>query len=132
MNRDYSDEQVTGLERYIPTKFSQGMLIALLTMPFASFWPILELIQRMVPMQTNETHITATVGLCLVIALVIVIAILVELSLVIQQSKHKIIFHYSTMHPNMSFLWLWRNASSKHFIFLSCILTFGVLIGSLL
>ncbi|MGR5113232.1 hypothetical protein [Photobacterium damselae] len=132
MNRDYADEQVRGLERYIPTKFSQGMLIALLTVPFGSFWLIHDLLQKLMPNQTGETLLVASVGLSISIALVISIAMLVELSLVIRQSKHRRITHHSNVHPNMSFSWLWDNASSKHVIFLASVFLMGVVLGVML
>lgn len=130
--RDYTDNEVRGLERYFPTALSRVLLVAFPTAPVGAFWVLVQNSGQLMPGHEALVQNLIAGLVALALALAIVLAIVIDLIVVANQSKHRRIRHFSNQHPQMSFAWLWRNAQAKHFIFLVALFTLGVISGQYL
>lgn len=127
--RDYSDGQVKGLDRFFPTTLSRALLVSLLTLPLGSFWLILAYSEQLMPQQTHDFKNLVALSISLFVALVILVSMVVELVVVLHQSKHRRVKHFTNEHPQMSFMWLWKNAQSKHIVFVLTVFTLRLACG---
>lgn len=120
-DRDYADEEVKGIERYIPSTLSKTLLGMIVTVPFAVFafvrgnsewFPIL------------KTPLEQTLGALLAsesTALILLFCLVINLSVIIYQSKHRRISRYNTHHPLMSFRWLVSHLELIHWLIIGLI-----------
>lgn len=130
--RDYADAEVSGLERYFPTKISRVLLITLLTAPIGSFWVIIQNASQLMPNESSLFQNLVAICVALAVAVFTLLALVLDLTLVANQAKHRKIRHMSNTHPQMSFSWLRENAEPKHYIFLLVIFALGVICGQYL
>jgi uncharacterized membrane protein YciS (DUF1049 family) len=122
--RDVGDEQVKGMDRFIPTRRSAALLVALIVLPasvFAFFVQTHDFVLAGVPKAARLPSILAiTLGLAVLIAV---------LAVALNHSKHRKIKHFSNEHSQMSFKWLASNASIRHYLLLAAVFTVGVVVG---
>jgi hypothetical protein len=78
---------------------------------------------------TKEAVGSTALSYSLLFALVIALLLVLNLSVIIYQSKHSRITHYSNLHPIMTFRWVWENSTTKHYLFLALVFLSGLLIG---
>ncbi len=125
---DFADEEVRGLERYFPTTLSKW-LIAAIPSPFLTVFPFIRANSEWFLANNyskfEQTAIAFLVSLSL--SLLVSLGLIIELLVVIRNNKHRYISHYSNIHPYMSALWLFENATWKHYLLLS-ILACGMFI----
>jgi uncharacterized membrane protein YciS (DUF1049 family) len=127
--RDVGDEQVKGMDRFIPTRRSAALLVALIVLPasvFAFFVQTHDFVLAGVPKAARLPSILAiTLGLAVLIA----VFLCLELAVALNHSKHRKIKHFSNEHSQMSFKWLASNASIRHYLLLAAVFTVGVVVG---
>ena len=127
--RNYQDEQVKGLERYIPTLLSKSLLGMMLISPWLAF-PFFHsnsewFLTLSIPLQKMLLAILSSSFVALVLALSLILNLLV----IIYQSKHKEFVHYNTIHPLMSWQWLIDHFQSIHWLSLCLICTICFALG---
>lgn len=127
--KDYSDEEVKGLDRFFPTRLSSVLLVSFITIPLGSFWLTLSYSEQIMPNQTSDFQNLVALASSLFVAVGILISIVLELVVVSHQSKHRRVRHFTNEHPQMSFMWLWQNSQSKHIILVLAIFTLGLVCG---
>ena len=118
---DARDSQVKGIDRYIPTKRSRGLVtalvLALLTLFQSYFLPGLIPVNKV----SNEPiYILATIS-------ALSLLLNVELSMVVSHSKHSRIVSY--VHPYTNIRWLLSNLEIKHCLFIVCVFSAGLFAG---
>jgi len=126
---DHRDIQVKGLERYIPSPLSKTLLVAVLTVPVALFASLTQLHEHVFSGDSVEVVTVKALICSLGVGFFLTLFLVVNLSVIIYQSKHTRIVHYSLMHPQMSFRWLWENSTTKHYLFIVSIFIAGVFAG---
>ncbi len=119
MNReiDHADNEVKGLERYIPSSLSKTLLFTSIPAGVSTYW--------LVPSNTEKILITSTTiernllafSFSLIVLLLFWLALIINQMVIIYQAKHSRIKHFSLEHPQMSFRWLFQNASFRHYLF---------------
>ena len=119
--KDYADRQVVGLDRYIPTRRAAILLGSLIGIPpvalgFSLSTQSFEVISSLL----GEKWLTALL-VSGVVAFLIALLLIIELAVVVNHDKHYPVFHFSNKNELMSFEWLYKNAASKHWIFLLAI-----------
>jgi hypothetical protein len=115
-DKDYADEEVKGLERYVPTRLAKGLLVSLFLAPMATFQLVRSNPSWFILVGRSEIELTLwSVIAALFVALVISLLLALEVALVLASRKHSRIFHYTAQHPNLTPLFLWHNtrASTK-------------------
>lgn len=127
--RDYGDQEVKGMDRYIPTHRSKVLLVLLLTVPTSLFVFLVQSHDFLLAEVPEAARMPTIFAFSLGLALVIAIGLAVELAVALNHSKHRKIKHFSNEHLQMSFKWLANNASTKHYIVLAAIFTLGAAIG---
>ncbi len=129
---DYADNEVKGLERYLPTGLSKTLACLIIPSFLSTFWVILSYADKLVPSwNPNEQKLLALFAAS-ASALVISLALIIDLIVIIYQSKHRRITHHCYANQHMSFKWLKNNATIKHWLFLVLIFSVGVGCGALL
>ena len=123
---------VQGIERIFPTKVSKALLIFILTATPSSFFGAYKFSGNIFKNLSEFEKILFSLTVCEFVFAILAIVIIVDLLIIVNSSRHGRINHFSNSHPNMSFKWLYKNASSKHWIFITSIFTIGVLIGVIL
>lgn len=120
--RDFADEDVSGLERLFPTRISLSLAIALPTLPAAVFWAVLNFsspeLAIMISTSSQQKIIVAWATAASV-ALALSLLLIADLFILFWRVKRRRITVYSNLHPHMTFHWLWQNASAKHFVWLA-------------
>lgn len=124
--KDYADNKVVGMDRYFPTKRSWVLLLLMITAPptalqFSISHPNAEELSRFF----GEKWLLA-LFIASVTGFLSSILLVIELAIVVNHSKHFPVFHSTNRNELMSFRWLYRNSSSKHFIFIVtiCVISF--------
>ena len=117
--KDYADRQVVGLDRYIPTTRSRILLAALPLTPSVVLVAALSIsdFQKLANL-LGEKWLLALLS-ATVVAFLISFLLVLELAFVVNHDKHYPVFHLTNKNPLMSFTWLYKNASSKHWIFIA-------------
>ncbi|MFG1495433.1 hypothetical protein ABMA57_02290 [Saccharospirillum sp. HFRX-1] len=130
--RDRGDEEVKGLDRFIPTRRAVVLLVATVTTPPGIF-------AFLVSQQSflfYGTHESARIPLIAAItfgwAIIVLACLCVELSIALNHSKHRKITHFSNEHSQMSFQWIFLNATTKHYLFIAFVFLFGLVLGRLI
>ena len=126
---DYGDKEVKGMDRYIPTRRSAVLLVALFTAPPALFAFLVQDRSFLFAAMPDAAWIPTIFAVSLGFALIIAIGLSLELAVAVNHSKHRKIKHFSNEHSQMSFKWLASNASTRHYLFLAAIFTLGATIG---
>jgi hypothetical protein len=127
--RDFGDEQVKGMDRFIPTRWSAVLLVALITAPPSLFAFLVQTHDFVLGDLSEASRLPTITSVTLGLALVIAVALCVELAVALNHSKHRKIKHVSNEHSQMSFKWLASNASIRHYLFLAAIFTLGAALG---
>lgn len=124
--KDYADRQVIGLDRYIPTTRARILLASLPITPLAALMVVISIsdfqeLAELIGYRWLMALLSATV-----VAFLISFLLALELAFVVNHDKHYPVFHLTNKNPLMSFMWMYKNASSKHWIFLSslCVIFF--------
>jgi hypothetical protein len=126
---DHADKEVSGIERYIPTSFTKILLYGLFPTSFGCSLAFYKVISKLAPNWTIKEQFLTTIIVELIVIFFILVAVLIDQMVLIYQSKHRRIIHYSNEHPMMSLSWLKENATFKHYIVLITFLLFSFLLG---
>jgi len=127
--RDFGDEQVKGMDRFIPTRWSAVLMVALITAPPSLFGFLVQTRDFVLRNVSEASRLPTITALALGLALIIAVALCFELAVALSHSKHRKIRHFSNEHSQMSFRWLASNASTRHYLFLAAIFTIGMALG---
>lgn len=127
--RDFGDEQVKGMDRFIPTRRSAVLFVALITAPPSLFAFLVQAHDFVLGNLSEASRLPTITALTLGLALIIAVLLCLELAIALNHSKHRKIKHYSNEHSQMSFKWLASNAATRHYLFLAAIFTLGAAIG---
>ena len=124
VDRDFADEQVKGLERFLPSQLSRYLLAALIGTPISVFLVVrgnMEWFSLQTHTPIQQTLLA--VLFALLSALPISLALILQLVTIIYQSKHRRHIHENYVSPYMSFKMLYANAAFKHW---SALVLFGI------
>lgn len=127
--RDFGDEQVKGMDRFIPTRRSATLLVALIIAPASVFGFLVQSQSFILSNISDTARLPLIFAITFGFALLIAVLLCFELAVALNQSKHRKIRHFSKEHSQMSFKWLASNASVRHYLFLAAIFTIGVVVG---
>lgn len=127
--RDFGDEQVKGMDRFIPTRRSAVLLVALIAAPPSMFAFLVQNHNFVLADVPEASRLPSIIAVTLGLALLIAVFLCLELAVALNHSKHRKIKHFSNEHSQMSFKWLAGNASIRHYLFLATIFTVGVAVG---
>ena len=119
--KDYADRQVVGVDRYIPTTRARILLAALIATPLVALSAVLSIPDFQAVANLIGTRWLLALLSLTTSAFLISFLLVVELAFVINHDKHFPVFHLTNHNELMSFTWLYRNASSKHFVFILAI-----------
>jgi hypothetical protein len=128
--RDFADEEVKGITRYIPTPLSRGILLLLPGATWLWFLQIREHAAWLLPKTLTALEITLSAALiATLLTWIFIFVLFIDMALAIHQSKHRRIVQYSNMHPLMSFRFLLQNATMLHWLVLGIFGAFCTAIG---
>jgi hypothetical protein len=132
MNKDHSDAEVKGIDRYIPTPTTKIITVGLITIPSAVFVFFQSQMGDIAP--TTQVYCKLMFSLLASISSMLLVAfcLIINLAVIIYQSKHGRIYHYTYHAPEMNIKWLLKNARFVHYFTLSLIFFLGVFIGFLI
>ncbi len=119
--RNFQDEQVKGLERYIPTLLSKSLLSMMLISPVLAFPFFHSNSECFLTLSTPLQKMLLAILCSSFVALVLALSLILNLLVIINHSKHKEITHYNTMHPLMSWRWLIDHLQPIHWLSLGLI-----------
>ncbi|WP_370978409.1 hypothetical protein [Agaribacterium sp. ZY112] len=126
---DQRDQQVKGLDRYIPSKIAKTLLVSLVTTSILTIYVYLSGDQDIIYNVFGKAKIDISKTALVWVLLLNSIALIVELAVIINHSKHSRITHYSFQFPSMTFRWLWENSGTKHYLFVILVFVLGLISG---
>lgn len=118
---DHTDCQVVGTDRYFPTTRARSLLVLLIAAPLSVAAFFLSNQDGGEVSKLLGGRLQTAIVLSSLVALFFSVLLVVELAVVINHKKHARIFHLTNHNELMSFVWLYKNASPKHWIFISSI-----------
>jgi hypothetical protein len=128
--KDYADEEVKGLERYVPTRLAKGLLVSLFLAPIATFQLVRSNPTWFALVGKPEIELTLwSLVASLLVALAISLLLALETTHVLASHKHRRIVHYTAQHPNLTPTFLWHNTRASTNLFTVAILSLLVILG---
>ncbi len=128
-NKNYADEGVKGIDRYIPTATTKALVVALIITPPSVFAFFQSQMGDLAPTTQNYSKLLLSLSASICAMLLIALALILNFSLISYQSKHGRTRHF-TMHPeSMDLSNLVKRFSRVHWSCLLLIFLIGVLIG---
>lgn len=126
--RDYADEQVKGLTRFLPTPMSRLITLSLLPVAWTVGSVLLANPSLLNVENGTELHVTKAFLGAAVSVLLLLVVLVIDLGVELHHSKHSRIRHYSNEHPLMNWRFLFQNAKFSHWLmlFLLAALCFGL------
>lgn len=126
---DHADNEVKGLERYIPSLLSKTLLLGSVPAAASTYLYVLSNTEKFLITSTAlEKHLLA-LSFSLAILSLFWLALVINQMVIIYQAKHSRIKYFSLEHPQMSFRWLFQNANFKHYLLLTVIFVAGLYLG---
>ena len=129
-NVDHRDEQVKGLDRYIPSKISKSLLVLLLSNLLLAIYAFINPKDQIIKSIFGKVSTDDPVKFLLFTLVIIAFGLIIELAIILNHSKQSRVTHYSLIHPAMSFKMLWANATTKHYLLLLGVFVAGLFLGA--